>query len=503
MVNSPAGSADFDQSSDLLASDPLEELCSRLLRIATERDIDAGATAPELHTARLLDQLPDSIAVKDRRSRYVFANAAVIRNVGISRPALVGKTDFDLLDEDVASGFFAIEQEVMSTGQAVTGMEEAVRLRDGRILWMTTSRMPLHDQDGQIVGVIRISQDITERKRQEKLRHGHARLLEMIARGQPLGSVLHALVHLIEEELDGIMASVMFLDEDERHLSSAASPSLPPAFVKLTEGLEIGPFHGSCGTAAWRRSPVIACDILSDPLWEPFREFAIMFELGSCWSTPIMGPEGRVLGTIGLYSAGPRTPTKLETELMAMATDIAGIAIERARNEDRIQHMAHHDPLTGLPNRALFWAQFNHALVQARREARKVVVVYIDLDNFKPVNDTLGHAAGDEVLKVLASRIAGSIRASDIVVRLGGDEFAIVFSNPDHDEEAILRRLGDIRNVICRPITIEGESIVVTSSMGVAFFPRDGDNPEGLLAAADRAMYEAKQSGRDTLCLCA
>lgn len=498
MPNSQVQDKGFD-----LSSDPLEELCSRLLRIATERDIDAGAAAPELRTARLLDQLPDSIAVKDRRSRYVFANAAVSRNAGWEASALVGKTDFDILAEDVASGFFATEQEVMSSGRAVTGKEEAFRLPNGRMMWMTSSRMPLHDQDGQIVGLIRISQDITERKRQEKIRHGHARLLEMVARGQPLGNVLHALVHLVEEELDGITASVMFLDEDERHLSNAAAPSLPPAFVKLVEGLEIGPFHGSCGTAAWRRAPVIACDLATDPLWEPFREFAAMFSLGSCWSTPILGPEGRVLGTIGLYSAGPRTPTQLEMELMAMATDIAGIAIERARNEDRIRHMAHHDPLTGLPNRALFWAQFNRALVEARREDRKVVVVYIDLDNFKPVNDTLGHAAGDEVLKVLSSRIASSIRASDLAVRLGGDEFAIVFSNPDHDEAAVLRRLGEIRGVICRPIATEGQSVSVTCSMGVAFFPRDGDNPENLLAAADRAMYEAKQSGRDTLCLCA
>jgi diguanylate cyclase (GGDEF)-like protein len=165
--------------------------------------------------------------------------------------------------------------------------------------------------------------------------------------------------------------------------------------------------------------------------------------------------------------------------------------------------MAHHDPLTGLPNRALFWAQFNRSLVEARRENRKVVVVYIDLDNFKPVNDTLGHAAGDEVLKVLASRIASSIRASDLVVRLGGDEFAVVFSNPGHDEEALLRRLRDLRAAISRPIAIEGDSITVTCSMGVAFFPRDGETPESLLAAADRAMYEAKEAGRDTLCISA
>jgi diguanylate cyclase (GGDEF)-like protein len=184
---------------------------------------------------------------------------------------------------------------------------------------------------------------------------------------------------------------------------------------------------------------------------------------------------------------------------MAMATDLAGIAIERDRNEQRIQHMAHHDPLTGLPNRTLFWTQFSRALHEARREHRKVTVAYIDLDNFKQINDTLGHAAGDEVLKTLSTRMLNCIRASDLLVRLGGDEFAIVFSNPSQDEAGILRRLQELRSAISHTVVIEGQGVNATCSMGVAFFPQDGDTPEMLLAHADRAMYEAKDMGRDTL----
>jgi diguanylate cyclase (GGDEF)-like protein len=161
--------------------------------------------------------------------------------------------------------------------------------------------------------------------------------------------------------------------------------------------------------------------------------------------------------------------------------------------------MAHHDPLTGLPNRTLFWTQFGRTLHEARRENRKVTVAYIDLDNFKQINDTLGHAAGDEVLKTLSSRMARCIRASDLLVRLGGDEFAIVFSNPNHDDLGVLRRLQELRTGISRPIFIEEHSVVATCSMGVAFFPQDGDTPEALLARADRAMYEAKDMGRDKL----
>jgi diguanylate cyclase (GGDEF)-like protein len=194
-----------------------------------------------------------------------------------------------------------------------------------------------------------------------------------------------------------------------------------------------------------------------------------------------------------------REPTELELELTAMATDIAGIAIERMRAEERIRYMAHHDALTGLPNRALFWIQFNHILAEARREKRKVAVAYIDLDNFKQINDRLGHAAGDEVLKTIAERLPRCIRANDLIVRLGGDEFAIVFSLIGQGEEGVVRRMDELRAVISAPVMFESEEVHVTCSMGAAFYPEDGDTPEALLARADRAMYGAKNDGRDRL----
>jgi diguanylate cyclase (GGDEF)-like protein/PAS domain S-box-containing protein len=485
-----------------LSPEPLEELCSRLLRISTESDIDLGLalTTRELGTRMLLDQLPDFIYVKDRRCRFIFANAAAGRNSRFHDGSdLIGKTDFDILDHETSRRLFAIEQEVMSSGVAVDALEERVSLPDGRVLWLTTSKTPLRDHAGQIVGLIGISRDITERKRQDDLRHGHARLLEMVARGQPLDAVFDALVDLAEAEMDGIMASILLMDETGERLTSASSRSLPPAYVKLICGFEIGPRRGSCGTAAWRRSPVIVKDVMTDPLWDDFRELAIMFGFRSCWSTPILSPDGQVLGTFALYSATVREPTPMEMEITAMATDIAGIAIERARNEARIQHMAHHDPLTGLPNRALFWTQFSRTLHEAHRESRKVTVAYIDLDNFKRINDTLGHAAGDEVLRTLAGRMASCIRASDLLVRLGGDEFAIVFSNPGHDELGVIRRLQNLRATIAEPMVIDDGRIAATCSMGVAFYPQDGDTPETLLARADKAMYEAKDMGRDAL----
>lgn len=161
--------------------------------------------------------------------------------------------------------------------------------------------------------------------------------------------------------------------------------------------------------------------------------------------------------------------------------------------------MAHHDDLTGLPNRAFLKERLASILDQARRNNRKVTVAYIDLDNFKDINDGRGHAAGDEVLKETAARMANSVRASDMVVRLGGDEFLVVLVHQSSHDAGITRRLRDLQKAINRPIRGANGEITVTSSIGVAAFPFDGATSEELLANADRAMYRAKELGRNTL----
>ena len=483
------------------AADSLEQLCSRLLRISTVGDIhDALLVINELNAHSLIDQFPEQIYIKDRRSRFVLANASTARSHNLaSATNLLGKTDFDFFEQDAAEALFLAEQLVMSSGGPMVDLEHLMDF-GGRLRWMQSTKTPLRDQDGRIVGLIGISRDITERKRQDDLRRGHARPLDMVARSRPLDQVLHALVALVEEELDDLTAAVLLLEEGSERLRYVAALGLPEAYRAEIDGVDIGPRAGACGTAAWRREPVICSDVLNDPLWENVRHLPLQFGFRSCWSTPILSAENTVLGTFALYSNAVREPTQMEQEVMAMATDIAGIAIERTRAEVRIHHMAHHDPLTGLPNRTLFWAQFGRAIAEARREARRITVTYIDLDNFKQINDTLGHAAGDEVLRALALRLSHCIRPSDLLVRLGGDEFAIVFSNPGHEQQgSMIARLEELRAAISRPFVLEGEVIEVTCSMGVAFFPDDGDTPEALLAKADNVMYVAKGGGRDRL----
>jgi C4-dicarboxylate-specific signal transduction histidine kinase len=185
---------------------------------------------------------------------------------------------------------------------------------------------------GEFVGILI---DVSEHKRAEALRDGESHILEMIARDAPLEKILENLVRVVEAQFVGLLCSVLLLDEDGQHVRHGAAPSLPESYMKAIDGLCIGPKAGSCGTAMYRREPVVVTDILQDPLWEPYRDVAEPYGFRACWSTPILAHSGKALGSFAMYYREPRSPSPAETRALEMATHLAGIAIERklAREE--------------------------------------------------------------------------------------------------------------------------------------------------------------------------
>lgn len=167
------------------------------------------------------------------------------------------------------------------------------------------------------------------------------------------------------------------------------------------------------------------------------------------------------------------------------------------QSQQRLVHMAHHDILTGLPNRALLDDRLNQAILYARRYERQVTLVFIDLDNFKTINDSLGHDIGDELLKETAERMKRTVRQTDTVVRLGGDEFVIILFDQPEKAESITNTLQKVRDVIAQPLAIGSHTLRVTCSMGLATYPEDGEDVTTLLKNADAAMYQAKALGRN------
>jgi diguanylate cyclase (GGDEF)-like protein/PAS domain S-box-containing protein len=447
---------------------------------------------------RTFDQVSDYLFIKDRQSRFVMANRTVAVDAGVSSPdELLGKSDFDLHPTAIAEKFYADEQEIMRTGKPKIDYEEFVYLRDGRRRWVASSKFPLRSASGEIVGVFGICRDISERRQTEDLVKGQSRVLEMIAAGAPLPDILENLVSLMEGQLFGVWGSILLLDDDGIHLRHGAAPSLPGAYCEAINGVEIGPVVGSCGTAAFFGKTVIVEDIGTDPLWADYKDLALSFGLRSCWSTPIFSPDGKVLGTFAMYTGHAAVPGERERSFIRDTTRIAAIAIERYRTEAQIRYIAHHDSLTGLPNRRDFSFQLDRLISSG---GDRFALIFLDIDRFKTVNDSFGHAVGDMVLKTVSERIRDSLEPEDMVIRFGGDEFVIVIRGERADQSTLNALLCEISRLVALPIHFDEQAFHVTCSMGIARCPENGSTSEELLVKADNAMYQAKETGRDAFC---
>lgn len=485
-------------------TDPTARLLSAGQRLILEaaRLFPAGVERDErsLWLEAIVDEVPDYLFFKDRDSRFVIANRAIVRdNQRNGIETIEGLTDFDLHPHHVARVFYETEQEIVRSGQPAIDMEELVRDARGNLKWLLTTKLPVFGDAGEVIGLVGISRDITERKRAESLHVGQAHLLKMIALGADLGQIFSSLILMIEAHVPGVTGSILLLSPDGRHILNGAAPNLDPGHCKLIEGAEIGPRQGSCGTAMWRGETVIVADITIDPLWDGLRDLVAPYDFRACWSSPIRSYQGKVLGTFALYAQAPGEPDAECMKLVGMATHIAGIAIERKQAEDSIQFMAHHDMLTGLPNRVMLDERLASAIDAADETGGVATLAFIDLDNFKLVNDSLGHDAGDKLLRIVAARMLACVGPDDSVVRLGGDEFVVLLSGAGPDDAAVEGRLKAVREAIAVPVEVERRSFQVTCSMGVATYPAHGRNATELLARADAAMYRAKEIGRNAV----
>lgn len=187
-----------------------------------------------------------------------------------------------------------------------------------------------------------------------------------------------------------------------------------------------------------------------------------------------------------------RDETGAVINYIAVMTDISALK----STQERFEHLAHHDPLTDLPNRLLFGARLEHALERARREKQQVAVMFIDLDDFKLVNDTLGHPVGDQLLQEVARRLSGQLRKQDTVARVAGDEFSVILEEVKNSEDAV-QVAKSLLSAFDTPIRVGSHELHVTISVGISIFPDDGDNATVLVKNADAAMFRSKREGRN------
>jgi len=209
--------------------------------------------------------------------------------------------------------------------------------KNGVPYWNDLYIAPVEAADGTVTHYVSIQDDVTDRRRAARLRDEQVRLLERIATGTPLADVLADLTSFIEAERPGLLGSVLLLDPEEKTLHHGAAPSLPGGYVEAIDGLRIGPRAGSCGAAVFHDEPIIAEDISTDERWAKCRSLALDHDLQACWSTPIHGESGEVLGTFALYYDAPRRPTEADRLLVEEASHIAGVAIEHDRQKQALR----------------------------------------------------------------------------------------------------------------------------------------------------------------------
>jgi diguanylate cyclase (GGDEF)-like protein/PAS domain S-box-containing protein len=426
----------------------------------------------------------------------VFVNSSVESILGYPPNEVIGRSIGMLMPEHVRQQRLLGMQRDIVTGerkQSWQGVQIPCMHKDGR-------EVPLEFSFGEFMQNGRryftgIARDITERKRAEALREGQNRVLEMIALDAALEESLYTLLECVEAQHEGLLGAIILLDDDGTRVHSCISPGLPARFTESMHGCSIGPDAGCCGAAMYRREPVIVADIMTDSLWEENRQLAAECGLRACWSHPIISGAGKVLGALAVYYREVRLPETGEQQLIELAVRMAGIAIERKIGEAHIRHMAHHDALTGLPNRLLLEDRLRQAIARAARYRTLVAVLFVDLDHFKHINDSLGHHIGDRLLLDVGRRMQGCLREGDSIARLGGDEFVICLAevSRNRDAAAVAQK---IQAALAESFMIEDHALQVGSSIGISLYPLDGHDAETLMRAADAAMYDAKAKGR-------
>jgi diguanylate cyclase (GGDEF)-like protein/PAS domain S-box-containing protein len=412
----------------------------------------------EAELRQAMDSLPYPMAYVDKSLTYQFVNRSMEAMVGKSREEMVGAAIPTLFSPLRMREFEPILARVMA-GETFT-LERLITSDDDSQRWMNVRYTPRRDADGNVIGFYSASTDIDALKRKElELRRANW-MLSSHFENTPLAVIewdaefrvrrwspqAERIFGWTEDEVLGRkLADLHFVVDDDRDdvmdVIGRLQQQDQSHFTSLNRN------YRKDGRTIW-------CE------W---------------YNSNLLDDEGKLVSVLSL------------------AQDVTA----RVHAEERLVHQATHDSLTGLPNRALLQDRLRQAITRARRNQTRVATLFIDLDRFKDVNDTLGHRVGDELLRAMATRLNETVRETDILVRLSGDEFMVVLeqvADLPAAETVASKLLDEIRS----PSVIEGHEIFVSGSIGISVFPDDAEDGDALLRHADLAMYRAKQTGKNT-----
>lgn len=419
------------------------------------RRVERELRKREKYQSALIENFPFVVWLKDLNSKLLAANSAYAKFAGVvSKEELEGKTDFDLFPLEDATTYVDGDKRVLQSGQPYLAIVPITKA-NGEKGWIEAYKSPMV-VDGKVMGTVGFFRDITDIKQNEE---------KLLQRERELQSLI-----------DNTPDTIIRYDLNARRLY-ANTPKLKRIGIESGKLIGTTPSEYPGGEAYVKYEEKIKGVISSAT--PDFLELHGKADNGSTWFihvriVPEFGEQGQVIG------------------VLAVERDIT----ELMEYRERIHYLAYYDALTGLPNRTLFADRVSQVLADASWHEQRFGLMMLDLDRFKEVNDTLGHQAGDDLLVAVAQRLNASVRSYDTIARLSGDEFAILLPelrNPD-DLATIARKIND---EIAKPFLIHKKELFISTSIGIAIYPNDGDDRATLFKSADVAMYHAKSYGRN------
>ena len=470
--------------------------CICVLTFADEVDVRRQLSAREADLERfaaLVELSADFIAMADFDGTVTFLNRAGRRLVGAEGDEeALGRPTADYFTEAGLAKSHEIEEAVRAEGHW-EGESELRHLRTGESIPVSVnSFLVTRSSDGEPLALATVQRDLRRRLAAEHalaLRVQEQRDLAELGRlalTEPLPELMRAAVQRIRTRFPDLDGGVLARTGEGDKLHAVAS-SVPAWEDRL---VEVRP-RSLSGRALAENRVQHSGDLSVDDRFES--DLAADFRVLSALTCPIPGRD-EAWGVVGVAGRHARTWLVEEVAFLESVAATLGAAVRRCELENELQHQALHDSLTGLPNRALALDRVDRALVRAARSGDAVAVLLLDLDDFKAVNDTLGHGVGDRLLTELATRLEAAVAPSDSVARLGGDEFVVVCENVAREDDVAL--LADSLLAACaEALVLDGRRLSVTASIGVALaLPGDTDtDTTRLLSEADMAMYSAKR----------
>jgi diguanylate cyclase (GGDEF)-like protein/PAS domain S-box-containing protein len=454
------------------------------------KQAEAALRESEERYRRLVELSPDAIAVH-AAGRIVFANSAALRLVGAADPqALIGRSALELVHPEYRPLVQARIRRLASGQEAPLVEEKFLRL-DGTPVDVEVAAMPFSHEGRPAVQVV--IRDIGERKRAQRLQEALYRISEATAtflNMEAFYAALHGIVGqlmyarnfyiALYEPAQSLVSFPYFSDDVEK-----ATPRPHPAGRGLTEYV------------VRTGRPLLASPAVFDELVAR-GEVELVGAPSLDWlGVPLKrGEQSFGALVVQSYDESIRF-SEADRDLLTFVAQHMATAIDRRRAEEQIKALAYHDALTGLPNRRLFGDRLAMAVAQAHRSRQRLAVLFLDLDRFKVINDSLGHGLGDRLLQEVAGRLQQALREGDTVARQGGDEFTLLLPAV-HLALDVAKVAEKLLETLREPFRLEERELFVTASAGIALYPDDGADPETLIRNADTAMYRAKDQGRDT-----